>query len=153
MEYKGSLTAKGMQYALVVSEFNSLITERLLSGAIESIRRHGGSDPDIFWVSGALELASVARRLVKTKKYQGVACLGAIIKGDTDHYDYICSGVSSTVASVAKDSDIPVIFGVLTTHTVEAALNRAGIKSGNAGYAAALTMIEMASLHEQIDSI
>ncbi len=153
MEYSGTLSAKGKQFAVVVASFNSLITEKLLAGAKQCIEQHEGNTPDIFWVPGSMELAFIANKLSKKNLYHGICCLGAVIKGDTDHYDYVASNTASSIAAIARESSIPISFGVLTTHTVEQALNRAGIKHGNAGYSAALAIIDQASLSQQIDEI
>ena len=153
MEYRGNLSAKSKHFAIVVASFNSLITEKLLAGAKHCIEQHEGKEPDIFWVPGSMELAFIANKLSKKNMYHGICCLGAVIKGETDHYDYVASNAASSIASVARESSIPISFGVLTTHTVEQALNRAGIKYGNAGYSAALAVIEQSSLSQQIDKI
>lgn len=153
MEYRGTLAAGGKRFAIVAASFNSLITEKLVDGARHCILQHEGEEPDLFRVPGSMELAFIAKQLAETEKYQGIVCLGAIIKGETDHYAHIATATSASIAAVARESNVPVSFGVLTTHTVEEALNRAGIKNGNIGYSSALVVIEMSSLVEKINTL
>lgn len=152
-EISGSLSAEGKNFAIVAARFNSLITERLVKGAQEAIVAHGGTEATVAWVPGSMELAVVAKHLIRTKQFHAVICLGAVIKGDTDHYDYVAGNAAAAIARLSSESGIPVLFGVLTTDTVEQALNRAGIKHGNAGYAAAVAAIETASVCEKIASL
>jgi 6,7-dimethyl-8-ribityllumazine synthase len=137
-----------MKAALVVSRFNDLITKELLEGAIDCLKRHGANEDDIhvYWVPGAMEIPSIARAIVNSGKFDGVICLGAVIRGATPHFDVVAAESSKGVARLSMDSGIPVIFGILTTDTIEQALERAGTKSGNKGWDAALNMIEMANL-------
>jgi 6,7-dimethyl-8-ribityllumazine synthase len=151
-EFQGELTARGLRFAIVVARFNEIVTRPLLDGAREGLVRHGAAreDVDVAWVPGSFEIPLVAKRLAASGRYAAVICLGAIIRGETDHYDHVAAGVTSGVARVALDTGVPTIFGVLTTDTVEQALNRAGLKSGNKGYEAAVTAVEMASLLRQL---
>ncbi|MCD6441627.1 MAG: 6,7-dimethyl-8-ribityllumazine synthase [Candidatus Marinimicrobia bacterium] len=146
--YEGVLSAEKMKAALVVSRFNDLITKELLEGAIDCLKRHGANEDDIhvYWVPGAMEIPSIARAIVNSGKFDGVICLGAVIRGATPHFDVVAAESSKGVARLSMDSGIPVIFGILTTDTIEQALERAGTKSGNKGWDAALNMIEMANL-------
>ena len=150
--YEGKLIAEGLKFAIVVGRFNEFIGGKLLSGALDAFNRHGveASDVEIAWVPGAFEMPLVAKKLAKSQKYDGVICLGAVIRGDTPHFDYVSSEVSKGVASVSLETEIPVIFGVLTTDTLEQAIDRAGAKSGNKGSEAAVTAIEMANLLRQL---
>jgi len=151
-EIKGLLkTGKG-NYAIVVSRFNELITSKLLGGAIDCLQRHGADDSQItvVWVPGAIEISMAAKKLAKSGKYAAVLCLGAVIRGGTSHYDYVCQQVSRGVGQVNYDTGVPAIFGVVTCETIEQAVERAGSKQGNAGANAALSAIEMANLLKQI---
>ena len=145
---KGELNATDKKFAVVVSRFNEFITGKLLDGAIDCLTRHGAADGDIdvCWVPGSFEIPAVARRLARNKKHSAVVCLGAVIRGQTPHFDYVAGEVSKGVAQVAMESDIPVTFGVLTTDTIEQAIERAGTKAGNKGADAALAAIELANL-------
>lgn len=149
---EGKLGAKGLKFAIVAGRFNDLITKELLSGAIDCIVRHEGSEANVsvVWAPGSFEIPLVAQKLVNTKKYDAVICLGAVIRGDTPHFDYVASEVTKGIASVSLNSGVPVIFGVLTTNSIEQALERAGTKAGNKGWDAALSAIEMANLLKQI---
>lgn len=146
--YEGSLDAKGHTFGIIVSRFNSFITERLLEGAIDAIVRHGGSDADIHVarVPGAYEIPLAAQKMAATGRFDAVICLGAVIRGSTPHFDYVASEVSKGVASVSLESGIPVTFGVLTTDTIEQAVERAGTKAGNKGFDSAMTAIETINL-------
>jgi 6,7-dimethyl-8-ribityllumazine synthase len=146
--YEGDLVARGLRFAIVVARFNEFITSRLLDGARDGLRRHGVADEDVdvAWVPGSFEIPLVARRLAQSGRYDAIICLGAVIRGATAHFEHVAGGVSSGLARVALDTDRPVIFGVLTTDTIEQAIERAGTKQGNRGYEAALTAIEMANL-------
>lgn len=150
--YEGKLIAKGLKFAIAVGRFNEFIGSRLLSGAIDAFKRHGveENDIEIVWVPGAFEIPLVAKRLAKSKKYDGVICLGAVIRGATPHFDYVSSEVTKGIASVSLETEVPVIFGVLTTDTIEQAIERAGTKAGNKGVDAAITAIEMANLLKEI---
>lgn len=145
---EGLLTVTNEKFCIVVSRFNEFISSKLLSGAIDELKRHGVSDSniDVVWCPGAFEIPLVAKKCAKTGKYSAVITLGAVIKGSTSHYDYVCAEVSKGVASVSLESGVPVIFGVLTTDNIEQAIERAGTKSGNKGADAAKSAIEMANL-------
>ncbi len=151
--YEGKLISKGKQYAVVVGRFNEFINSKLLSGALDGLKRHGVQEEeiDIIWVPGAFEIPLTAKLLAKKENYDAVICLGAVIRGSTPHFDYVSAEVAKGVAHVSLDQGKPVIFGVLTTDTIEQAIERAGTKAGNKGYDAALTAIEMVNLMEQID--
>jgi 6,7-dimethyl-8-ribityllumazine synthase len=151
-QIKGQLTAGKGTYAIVVSRFNEFITTRLLDGAIDCLKRHGAADEQIMavWVPGACEITSAARRLADSGKYAAVLCLGAVIRGQTPHYDYICQQVVRGIGQINYDCKTPAIFGVLTCETLEQAVDRAGTKLGNAGANAAMTAMELASVLEQI---
>ena len=146
--FDGKLVAKGLRFGIVVSRFNSFIGERLLEGAVDALIRHGGDDKhiDIARVPGAFEIPLAVKKLAASGKYDALICLGAVIRGSTPHFDYVASEVSKGVASVSLESGVPIAFGVLTTDTIEQAVERAGSKAGNKGWAAAATAIEMASL-------
>lgn len=149
---EGKLTAKGKKFGFVVSRFNELISTQLLSGAKDCLIRHDCSEADITtaWVPGSFEIPLVAKKMAQSKKYNAVICLGAVIKGGTPHNEYISSEVTKGIAHVGLETGIPVIFGVLTTDNMEQALERAGTKSGNKGWDAALSAIEMVNLLELI---
>lgn len=148
--FEGKLSAKGLKFGIVVSRFNDFICDRLLSGALDVLMRNGAEEGDveIFKVPGAFEIPQVARKMVLAKKYDAVVCLGAVIRGATPHFDYIAAEVSKGVAMIGLESEIPVTFGVLTTDTLEQAIERAGSKAGNKGWDAALAAIEMANLYQ-----
>ncbi len=150
--YEGNLVGTGLKVGIVVGRFNEFITSKLLGGAEDTLRRHGVNETDVevAWVPGAFEIPLVAKRMAASKKYDAVITLGTVIRGSTPHFDYVCSEVSKGVASVSMDQDIPVIFGVLTTETIEQAIERAGTKAGNKGAEAAVSAIEMANLLKQI---
>lgn len=141
---EGNLDAKGLSFGIVVSRFNSFICERLLEGAIDALVRHGASDADITVarIPGAFEIPLAAKTMAASKKFDAVICLGAVIRGSTPHFEYVSSEVSKGVASVSLESGVPVAFGVLTTDTIEQAVERAGTKAGNKGFEAAVTAIE-----------
>jgi len=151
-EIKGQLTAGKGKYAVVVSRFNEFITAKLLAGAIDCLQRHGAADAQItvVWVPGACEITTAAKKLAQSGKFSAVICLGAVIRGQTSHYDYICQQVARGISQISYDSGIPTIFGVLTCETLEQAVERAGTKMGNAGADAALTAIETVNVLEQI---
>src|SRR3954454_11795378 len=146
MVIEGNLDAKDLKAVIVLSRFNSFITERLLEGALDGLKRHGGGEPAIVRVPGAWEMPIVAAELARQKKYDVVICLGAVIRGDTPHFDYVAGNAASGLAHVSVETGVPIAFGVLTTNTVEQAIDRAGAKSGNKGFDAAMTAIEMANL-------
>ena len=153
--YEGKLVAEGLRFAVVVSRFNGFITSKLLEGALDAIVRHGAlrQDVDIAWVPGAFEIPLVARKLAESKAYDAVICLGAVIRGATPHFDYVANEVSKGIATVALSTGMPIVFGVLTTDTIEQAVERAGTKAGNKGFDAAVTAIEMANLLRELYSI
>jgi len=146
--YEGKLDAKGLTFGIIVSRFNSFISERLLEGAVDALVRHGGDDNNIHVarVPGAFEIPLAAKKMVDSGKYDAVICLGAVIRGSTPHFDYVASEVTKGIASVSLDSGVPISFGVLTTDTIEQAVERAGTKAGNKGFEAAVTAIETANL-------
>lgn len=150
---EGDLSARGLKFAIVVSRFNSMISKQLLEGAIDCLNRHGAMDnsEDVYWVPGTREIPAVAKKLVDKGIYDGIICLGAVIKGATSHFDYVAQEVSRGVSDLAYNSAVPVIFGVLTTDNVEQALERAGTKMGNKGWDAALAAIEMQNLFKKIN--
>jgi len=148
--HEGQLNAKGKRFALVASRYNEIVTSRLISGAQDCLLRHGAAaaDIEVFRVPGSYEIPLVARRVGKSGKFDAVVCLGAIIRGETPHFDFVASEAARGVSRAAMESDVPVIFGVVTTDTVEQAVDRAGGRAGNRGAEAALAAIEMASLLE-----
>lgn len=150
--YEGKLVAEGLKVGIVASRFNEFIVSKLISGAEDALKRHGVNDEDIelTWVPGAFEIPLIAKKMAKSGKYDAVVCLGAVIKGATSHYDYVCAEVSKGIAQVSLSEEIPVAFGILTTDTIQQAIERAGTKAGNKGYDAAVTAIEMANLLKNI---
>ncbi len=145
---EGLLTVTNEKFCIVVSRFNEFICSKLLSGAIDELKRHGVNEEniDVVWCPGAFEIPLVAKKCAKTSRYNAIIALGAVIKGSTSHYDYVCAEVSKGVASVGLETEVPVIFGVLTTDNIEQAIERAGTKAGNKGSDAAKAAIEMVSL-------
>lgn len=149
---EGKLDASGLRFAIIVSRFNSFIGERLVEGALDALHRHG-TDPTAVTtvrVPGAFEIPLVAKRLAATGEYDALICLGAVIRGATPHFDYVASEVSKGIASVSLESQLPIAFGILTTETIEQAIERAGTKAGNKGFDAAVTAIEMVNLLKAI---
>jgi 6,7-dimethyl-8-ribityllumazine synthase len=151
--HEAKLIAEGKKFALVVSRFNDFITEKLLSGALDALIRSGTLDEDIevVKVPGAFEIPLLAKKMAKSGRFDAVICLGAVIRGSTPHFDYVSAEVSKGVAAVSMESEIPVIFGVITTDTIEQAIERAGTKAGNKGWSAAIAAVEMANLFEIVD--
>lgn len=149
---EGDLSAAGRRFAVVVARFNSFVTEKLLEGALDAIRRTGGdlARVDVARVPGSVEIPVTARTLAQTGRYDAVICLGAVIRGETGHYDHVAGEAASGVAAVGRETGVPTVFGVLTCDTLEQAINRSGAKSGNHGFSAAMSAIEMASLLETI---
>jgi 6,7-dimethyl-8-ribityllumazine synthase len=149
---EGNLSASGLKFAIVVGRFNGFITERLLEGALDAFRRSGAQDADIeiVRVPGSWEMPVTVKALLRQERHHGIVCLGAVIRGETPHFDYVAGQCASGIASLALESGVPIAFGVLTTNTVEQALDRAGCKSGNKGFDAAMTAIEMANLMVQL---
>ena len=149
---EGNITAEGLRFAIVASRFNEFITSKLLEGALDMLRRHGAAEDavDVVWVPGAFEIPLAAKKLAASGKYDAVICVGAVIRGATSHYDYVCSEVSKGVAQAGLSTGVPVIFGVVTTENIEQAVERAGTKAGNKGADGAMAAMEMASLLKKI---
>jgi 6,7-dimethyl-8-ribityllumazine synthase len=149
---QGKLDAKGGRFAIVISRFNSLISDRLLSGALDALERHGAAPDDIsiVWVPGSFEIPSIAKKLALSQKYDAVICLGALLRGETPHFEYLSSAVTKELGQIGLESGIPVINGVLTCNTMEQAVDRAGLKTGNKGFDASVTAIEMVQLMKQL---
>jgi len=149
---EGKLTAKGMKFGIVASRFNDFICGRLIDGAVDALTRAGADEKDIliYKVPGAFELPATAKKLAKTAKFDAVICLGAVIRGATPHFEYISAEVTKGIASVGLETEVPVAFGVLTTDTIEQAIERAGAKSGNKGWDAAMSAIEMVDLFRKL---
>ena len=149
---EGNLSAEGKTFGIVASRFNDFIVKALLDGALDAIRRHGGDVDavDIAWVPGSYEIPLAARQMALSGRYDAVICLGAVIRGATAHFDYVAGGAASGISSVALETGLPVIFGVITTETIEQAIERAGTKMGNKGFEAAASAIEMADLVPKI---
>lgn len=149
---EGQLIAKAKKFGIVVSRFNDFISKRLLEGAVDTLIRHGAKENEIeaIWTPGAFEIPTVANKLAKSKKYDAIICLGAVIKGATPHFEYVANEAAKGVAKISLDTGVPVIFGVITAETLEQAIERAGTKDGNKGRDAALSAIEMANLLENI---
>ncbi len=152
--YEGDLVGRGGRFGIVVARWNELIGKSLLSGALDGLHRHGvpEEDVDVAWAPGSFEIPLVAKKLAATGRYVSVICLGAVIRGATSHYDLVAGGVASGIARVSMETGVPVIFGVLTTDTIEQAIERAGTKAGNKGYESALAAIEMANLLVDINA-
>lgn len=149
---EGDLVVRDHTFGIVVSRFNDFITEEMLDGALRTIERHGGSSDDVtvVRVPGSLEIPVAAKRMAETGDYDAVICIGAVIRGATTHYDYVCSGTTSGTVTASLDTGVPIIFGVITTETIEQAIERAGTKAGNKGAEAAAAAIEMANLMEKL---
>lgn len=152
--YEGKLVTTEIKVGIVVARFNEFITAKLLGGALDGLKRHDVPEEnvDVAWVPGAFEIPLIASKMAKSGKYDAVICLGAVIRGATSHYDYVCSEVSKGIAQVSLSSDIPVMFGVLTTDTIEQAIERAGSKAGNKGFECATGAIEMVNLIREIEA-
>ncbi len=150
---EGRLLGEGRKFALIVSRFNDFISDRLMGGALDALLRSGVKDEDIniVKVPGAFEIPLIAKKLVKKKKYDAVICLGAVIRGATPHFEYVSAEVSKGIATVSIESEVPVIFGIITTDTIEQAIERAGTKAGNKGWSAAMSALEMANLVEVVE--
>ena len=149
---EGNIPAEGLRFAIVASRFNEFITSKLLEGALDMLRRHGAAEDavDVVWVPGAFEIPLAAKKLAASGKYDAVICVGAVIRGATSHYDYVCSEVSKGVAQAGLSTGVPVIFGVVTTENIEQAVERAGTKAGNKGADGAMAAMEMANLLKKI---
>jgi 6,7-dimethyl-8-ribityllumazine synthase len=150
--YEGQLVSQGLKYGVVAGRFNEFIVSKLVSGALDALKRHGADDSEIeiAWVPGAFEIPLIAQKMAESGKYDAVITLGAVIRGSTPHFDYVANEVSKGVAAISLKTGVPVIFGVLTTDTIEQAVERAGTKAGNKGWDAAVTAIEMANLTRAI---
>lgn len=151
--FEGQLLAKGFKFGIVVGRFNEFIGNKLLSGALDALKRHGAeeSDIEIAWVPGAFEIPLATQKMAKSGRYDAVIALGAVIRGSTPHFDYVSSETTKGIAKVSLDTELPIIFGVLTTDTIEQAIERAGTKAGNKGWDAAMSAIEMASLFKSFE--
>jgi 6,7-dimethyl-8-ribityllumazine synthase len=146
--YEGKLVAKGLRFGIVVSRFNEFLSSRLLEGALDALKRHDASldNVDVAWTPGAFEIPAIAKKMASSKKYDAIVCLAVIIRGGTPHFDYIASEVAKGIAQVNLESGLPTAFGIITAVTIEQAVERAGTKSGNKGWQAAVSAIEMANL-------
>ena len=146
--YEGNISGRDLKFAIVVARFNEFITSKLLSGALDALKRHETPEENISvaWVPGAFEIPLVAKKLAATKKFDAIICLGCVIRGSTTHYDYVCNAVSKGVAAVGLQSGVPTIFGVVTTENIQQAIERSGTKAGNKGFDAAISAMEMANL-------
>jgi 6,7-dimethyl-8-ribityllumazine synthase len=151
--YEGKISAEGKRFALVVSRFNDFISDRLVAGTLDALARHGARDEDIdiVKVPGSFEIPLMAKKMAQKEKYHAIVCLGAVIRGSTPHFEYVSAEVSKGIALVGLESGVPVIFGVVTTDTLEQAIERAGTKAGNKGWAAAVAAMEMANLIESVE--
>ena len=151
--YEGNLVSKNITIGIVATRFNEFITSKLLSGAVDALVRHNVKEDDIniAWVPGAFEIPLIAAKMAKSGKYDAVICLGAVIRGNTTHYDYVCSEVSKGIATVSLNSEIPIMFGVITTENIEQAIERAGTKAGNKGFDSAVAAIEMVNLIRELE--
>lgn len=152
--FEGNLIPKNIKIGIVAARFNEFITSKLLSGAMDGLLRHDVQEDNIHvaWVPGAFEIPLIASKMAKSQKYDAVICLGAVIRGSTSHYDYVCNEVSKGIASVSLESGVPVLFGILTTENIEQAIERAGTKAGNKGYDCAVSAIEMVNLIREMDA-
>ena len=152
--FEGKLVAKDMKIGIVVARFNEFITSKLLGGAMDGLIRHNVSEEniDVAWVPGAFEIPLIASKMAALKKYDAVLCLGAVIRGSTSHYDYVCNEVSKGIATISLESGIPVMFGVITTENIEQAIERAGTKAGNKGFDCAVSAVEMVNLIREIEA-
>ncbi|MDR0138534.1 6,7-dimethyl-8-ribityllumazine synthase [Metabacillus idriensis] len=151
--FEGNLVGSGLKVAIIVGRFNEFITSKLLSGAVDALKRHGVEDENVelAWVPGAFEIPLVAKKMASSNKYDAVITLGTVIRGSTTHYDYVCNEAAKGVSQASMSTGVPVIFGVLTTESIEQAIERAGTKAGNKGYEAAVAAIEMANLMRTMD--
>ena len=152
--FEGNLVAEGLKIGIVAARFNEFIVSKLIGGAEDALKRHGVREEDIelAWVPGAFEIPLIAQKMANSKKYDAVICLGAVIKGSTSHYDYVCAEVSKGIATVSLNSNIPVMFGVLTTDSIEQAIERAGTKAGNKGFDVAVSAIEMCNVIKTLEN-
>lgn len=152
--FEGKLVSREVKIGIVAARFNEFITGKLLTGALDALKRHEVQEEaiDVAWVPGAFEIPLIAAKMAKSRKYDAVICLGAVIRGSTTHYDYVCSEVSKGIAQAALESGIPVMFGVLTTENIEQAIERAGTKAGNKGFDSAMSAIEMVNLIRELEA-
>lgn len=152
--YEGHLVSQGLKYGVVVGRFNEFISSKLLGGALDAFKRHGAGEDDVevAWVPGAFEIPLIAQKMAESGKYDAVITLGAVIRGSTPHFDYVCNEAAKGVASIALKTGVPTIFGVLTVDSIEQAIERAGTKAGNKGYEAAVSAVEMANLTKQLQA-
>ena len=152
--YEGNISGKDLKFAIVVARFNEFITSKLLGGALDALKRHEAAEENIsvVWVPGAFEIPLVAKKMASTKNFDAIICLGAVIRGATTHYDYVCNEVSKGIAQVGLQSGVPTIFGIVTTENIQQAIERAGTKSGNKGFDAAISAMEMANLIKNLPS-
>ena len=152
--FEGKLVSEDIKVGIIVARFNEFIVSKLVSGALDGLKRHDvkEEDIDIAWVPGAFEIPLIADKMAKSKKYDAVICLGTVIRGATSHYDYVCNEVSKGIAQVSLNTGIPVLFGVVTTENIEQAIERAGTKAGNKGYDCALSAIEMVQLIKEVEA-
>ncbi len=150
--YEGNISGKNLKFAIVVARFNEFITSKLLSGALDALKRHEAAEENIsvVWVPGAFEIPLVAKKMAEKKIFDAIICLGAVIRGATTHYDYVCNEVSKGIAQVGLQSGVPTIFGIVTTENIQQAIERAGTKSGNKGFDAAISAMEMANLFKEL---
>ena len=153
--YEGHLLGEGLSFGIVVSRFNSFVTEKLLAGAQDALKRHGVDldEVDVFWTPGAFEIPGIAKRLAESGRYDAILCLGAVIRGATPHFDYVAAESAKGVANISSNTNIPVIYGIITTDTIEQALERAGIKAGNKGAEAAMAGIETVNLYKAVEKV
>jgi len=151
-EYKGELDAKEKRFSIILPRFNEFISKELLHGALDCLERHGAKNIEIFWTPGSFEIPALAKRLAQTKRFDAIICLGAVIRGDTPHFEYISAEVTRGVARVYFETGIPTVFGVITSDNIEQAIERAGTKAGNKGWEAALSAIELVNLHSKLPS-
>jgi 6,7-dimethyl-8-ribityllumazine synthase len=150
-ELKGKLDASGKRFAIVVARFNEFISKELLSGALDCLERHKATNVEVVWVPGSFEIPPIARKLAESKKYDAIICLGAVIRGATPHFEYVAGVAAKGIAKVHFKTGVPTIFGIVTADTVDQAIDRAGAKSGNKGWTAALSAIELADLRQQLE--
>ena len=150
--FNGNYTGTGLKIGIVVARFNDFVTTKLLAGAVDDLQRHGVAAEaiDVAWVPGAFEIPLTVQRMAKTDRYEGIIALGAVIRGETAHFDYVCNGVANGIATVSLAADLPVMFGVLTTDTIEQAMNRAGFKGGNKGADCAVSLLETINLQRAL---
>ena len=151
--FEGKLVGKGLKFGVVVSRFNEFLSTRLLEGALDTLKRHEADERNVAvaWVPGSFEIPLVAKKMAATGKYDALICLGAVVRGDTPHFDYVCAEASKGIAKVSQDEGIPVSFGIITADTVDQAIERAGTKSGNKGSQAAMSALEMANLLKEVE--